>query len=102
MLNNNFLSKKFIAEVKKIPSTLKNVNTLLNDIVDILKNKGGGEQTEAASVEVKGGSDIAAIFEAIKNFTYDEKTQTSLEQLAKDTSTCTMKWTLMLKNSRII
>lgn len=86
VLNNNFLSKKFIAEVKKIPSTLKNVNTLLNGIVDILKNKGGGEQTEAASVEVKGGSDIAAIFEAIKNFTYDEKTQTSLEQLAKDTS----------------
>ena len=86
VLNNNFLSKDFIEEVKEIPSTLKNVNTLLNEIVDILKNKGGGEGTEAASVEVKGGSDIAAIFEAIKNFTYDEKTQTSLEQLAKDTS----------------
>lgn len=86
-LKQNVLKDDFINEVKNIPNILKNeINTSLNDIVAALQNKGGGEQAEEASVEVKGGSDIAAIFEAIKNFTYDEKTQTALEQLAKDTS----------------
>ena len=89
-LKNNLLKNDvfnvFIDSVKEIPNKLENVNTSLQTIVDTLQNNGVGEQTNNASFEVKGGSDIAAIFEALKNFTYDEKTQSSLEQLAKDTS----------------
>ena len=90
--NADYLKKKvfnnddFVDSVKKIPNKLENVNTSLQTIVNTLQNNGVGEQTNNVSFEVKGGSDIAAIFEALKNFTYDEKTQSSLEQLAKDTS----------------
>ena len=89
-LKNNFLKDDvfnvFIDSVKEIPNKLDDVKTSLDNIIQTLQNKCGGEQTNEVSVEVKGGTDIAAIFEALKNFTYDEKIQISLEQLAKDTS----------------
>ena len=89
-LKNNFLKDDvfnvFIDSVKEIPNELKTVNTSLQTIVDTLQNNDEGAHGGNASIEVKGGTDIAAIFEALKNFTYDKKIQISLEQLAKDTS----------------
>ena len=84
--NKVFNNDDFVDSVKKIPNKLDGVKTSLDNIIQTLQNKGEVEQTNEASVEVKGGTDIAAIFEALKNFTYNEKTQSSLEQLAKDTS----------------
>lgn len=85
-LNKKVLNDKFVSSVKKIPEKLDIVNKSLTTIVDKLQKNGEGEQSGNASIEVKGGSDIAAIFEAVKNFTYDEKNQTALDQLVKDTS----------------
>lgn len=85
-LNKKVLNDKFVSSVKKIPEKLDIVNKSLTTIVDKLQKNGEGEQSGNASIEVKGGSDIAAIFEAVKNFTYNEKNQTALDQLVKDTS----------------
>ena len=85
-LNKNVLNNKFVNSVKKIPEKLDIVNKSLITIADKLNNNGEGSHGGNASIEVKGGSDIAAIFEAVKNFTYDEKNQTALDQLVKDTS----------------
>ena len=85
-LNKNVLNNKFVNSVKKIPEKLDIVNKSLTTIADKLKNNGEGAHGGNASIEVKGGSEIAAIFEAVKNFTYDEKNQTALDQLVKDTS----------------
>ena len=84
VFNDDFVN--FIDSVKQIPSILTDVNKSLITIADKLQKNGEGEQSGNASIEVKGGSDIAAIFEAVKNFTYDEKNQTALDQLVKDTS----------------
>lgn len=84
VFNDDFAN--FVKEIPDILTNLTNVNTSLTTIADKLNNNGEGEQSGNASIEVKGGSDIAAIFEAVKNFTYDEKNQTALDQLVKDTS----------------
>lgn len=85
--DNVFKDNDFVNTAKKIPDILTDtINKSLTTVVDKLQKNGEGEQSGNASIEVKGGSDIAAIFEAVKNFTYDEKNQTALDQLVKDTS----------------